>query len=132
MGFVAKQNSDFWVFWDTLLDTYRNKVSRWGASDLDPVDREGRKGLAWDGWSGVGPCPPRNRGLEVPKIFYRSRKSSHQRKSIYPQPSDIFFFFQIPFSGSLSVRILFNRHCKYHHLLRRQKIQSLQETQKQS
>ena len=58
MGFVAKQNSDFWVFWDTLLDTYRNKVSRWGASDLDPVDREGRKGLAWDGWSGVGPCPP--------------------------------------------------------------------------
>ena len=25
---------------------------------VDPVDREGRKGLAWDGLSGVGPCPP--------------------------------------------------------------------------
>ena len=40
------------------MNTYRKRVSRWGASDLDPVDREGRKGLAWDGLSGVGPCPP--------------------------------------------------------------------------
>ena len=69
----------------------------WWASDLDPVDREGRKGLAWDGWSGVGPCPP-ILGTGVSRSRKYSLAQANPNTNTNPHTlSAIFCFF--PFQG---------------------------------